>query len=364
LSQKLYQLALSLAPRVGDIYAKQLISYLGTAENVLKTPKGKLLKIPGVGEKIASGISDKSLLEKAEKILNDCQKANVKILHFTDDAYPSRLKLQDDSPSLLYCKGNIDLNFEKGIAIVGTREATKYGAKICQEFLENLKSLHCIVVSGLAYGIDIIAHKKCLELGIPTIGVMANGIDSVYPANHKAIAQQMIEEGALLTENPPGSKPDAPKFPARNRIIAGMTDATLVVEAAAKGGALITAEIANSYNKEIFAVPGNLDSPYSAGCNKLIKQHKAHIFTDFEDLVALMNWGEFEKKKKASPIELNLSGKELQIYDLLHKGNRSYSIDEMSRLTQISILELLPTLLQMEFSNILRSVPGNEYEIR
>jgi DNA processing protein len=364
LSQKLFQVALSLAPRVGDMYAKQLISYLGSAENVLKTPKAKLLKIPGVGDKTATGISDPSLLSKAEKILNDCEKDKVNILHFTDSEYPNRLKLLDDSPSLLYCKGDFDLNFEKGIAVVGTREATKYGAKICNEFIEQLLSINCVVVSGLAYGIDIIAHKKCIELGIPTIGVMANGIDSVYPSSHKSVALQMLENGALITENPPGSKPDAPKFPARNRIIAGMTDVTLVVEAAAKGGALITAEIANSYNKEIFAVPGNLDSPYSAGCNNLIKQHKAHLFTDFEDFASSMNWGKFEKKKKASPKELNLEGKQTQIYDLLLKNNRSYTIDEISRLTQISILELLPQLLDMEFANILRSVPGNEYEIR
>ncbi len=364
MNQKFYQVALSLAPRVGDIYTKQLISYLGSAEDVLKTPKAKLLKIPGVGEKTAAGISDPSLLQKAEKILTSCNQNKVEILYFTDENYPSRLKLIDDSPSLLYKKGDIDLNFEKGLAIVGTREATKYGSKICHEFLENLKSLDCVVVSGLAYGIDIIAHKKCLELGIPTIGIMANGIDTVYPSNHKYVAEQMLEMGALLTENAPGSKPDAPKFPARNRIIAGMTDATLVVEAAIKGGALITAEIANNYNKEIFAVPGNLDSPYSAGCNSLIKQHKAHIFISFEDFAANMNWGEFEQKPKASVKELMLSGKQAQIYELLLKNKRAYSIDEMSRLTQISVLELLPTLLEMEFSNVLRSVPGNEYEIR
>jgi DNA processing protein len=364
LSNKLFQLALSLAPRVGDMYTKQLISYLGSAEEVLKTPKAKLLKIPGVGDKIATGLSDSALLDKAEKILTDCQKNGVEILHFTDSSYPDRLKMLDDSPCILYKKGTADLNFKKGVAIVGTREATKYGAKMCDELLENLKSIDCTMVSGLAYGIDIIAHKKCLEIGLPTIGVMANGIDSVYPADHRIIAQKMQETGAVLTENPPGSRPDAPKFPARNRIIAGMTDVTIVVEAAAKGGALITAEIANSYNKEIFAFPGNLDATYSAGCNQLIKNHKAHIYTSFDDLTSIMNWGQFEARKKPKAQELNLSGKQLQIYELLHKTNKSATIDEISRLTQISILELLPILLEMEFANVLRSIPGNEYEIR
>lgn len=364
MNQKLFQIALSLAPRIGDLYSKQLISYLGSAEQVLKTPKAKLLKIPGIGEKTASGLSDSSLLDRAEKILNDCALNNVKILHFTDEEYPNRLKMIDDSPSLLYVKGDIDLNFEKGIAIVGTREATKYGHKICHEFLEQLKGIDCVVVSGLAYGIDIIAHKKCLELGIPTIGIMANGIDSVYPSDHRKIAHEMLETGALITENPPGSRPDAPKFPARNRIIAGMTDITFVVEAAIKGGALITAEIANSYNKEIFAVPGNLDATYSEGCNKIIHQHKANMYLNFEDFAASMNWGAFEKRKKAKAIDINLTGNQGKIYDLLLKADKSFSIDEISRLTQISILELLPVLLELEFSNILRSIPGNEYEIK
>lgn len=364
MNTKLFEIALSLAPRVGDFYAKQLISYLGSAEEVIKTPKAKLLKIPGVGHKIAEGISNKSLLITAENIIKQCDNNQVKILHFTDDAYPVRLKQIDDSPSLLYTKGDLDLNFKRSVAIVGTREATNYGKEVTEELVNELLALEdCVVVSGLAYGIDITAHKQCLKTNLPTVGVMANGIDSVYPSDHKSIAHRMLECGALITENPPGSKPDAPKFPARNRIIAGMTDLTIVIEGAKKGGALITAEIANSYHKEVFAVPGKINSKASQGCNNLIKQHKAHIYTCFDDMTSIMNWGKFEPKKPKSKPQ-NLSPIQSQVYDFMQKVDRRCSIDEISRLTQVSVLELLPVLLDMEFSNIIRSLQGNEYEIK
>lgn len=363
MSDKLYQVALSLAPGVGNMISKQLISYLGSPEEILKTPLAKLIKIPGIGPKTAQGISNPSHLLKAEKILKECSDDGSTIHYFTEPDYPSRLKLLDDSPCLLYKKGELNLNTPKSIAIVGTREATRYGKKITEELVEHLASIDCQVVSGLAYGIDIIAHKKCLEMGIPTVGVMANGINTVYPSEHKSIAKQMCQNGALLTENPPGSVPSPPKFPARNRIIAGMTDVTLVIEGATKGGALITASIANSYNKEVFAVPGPIDAKYSQGCNQLIRYHQAHIYTGFDDLTSIMNWGDYETVQKTRLKPDHLTELENTVYDFLNSSQKSCTLDEISRLTQVSILELLPVLLTMEFSNLIKTLPGNEYEI-
>ena len=363
MNNKFYEVALSLAPRVGDQNSKQLISYLGSAEQVLKTPTNKLIKIPGIGAKTAEGINNKDLLSKADKIINTCLKQSVTILYFKDDDYPAKLKEINDSPSLLYCKGNIDFNSKKSLAIVGTREATRYGKEQTENLISELKQIDCTVISGLAYGIDITAHKKCLDIGLPTYGVMANGIDMVYPWEHSAVAEKMLEYGGLITENPPGSKPDAPKFPARNRIIAGMSDATIVIEGTSKGGALITAEVANSYHREVFAVPGNINANYSKGCNQLIRDHKAHIYTEFSDLTSIMNWGEFEPKKPQKK-PAHLTKQEEVIYDFLLKRESPCTIDEISRLTQISILELMSLLLKLEFENIIRTLPGNEYEIK
>lgn len=362
--EKLYQVALSLAPGTGNMLTKQLISYLGSPKEILKTPMAGLLKIPGIGPKTANGLKSNELLKKAEKIITDCEREEVSLLYFQDEAYPSKLKVLDDSPCILYKKGALELNAtEKNIAIVGTREATRYGKKITEQILEDLQPLGINIISGLAYGIDVIAHKKCLELEIPTVGVMANGIDSVYPREHKEVAFNMLKQGALLTENPPGSRPDAPKFPARNRIIAGMSDVTIVVEGATKGGALITADIANSYNREVFAVPGNIDAKYSQGCNKLIRYHEAHIYTGLQDLTSIMNWGEYESKSKTKVKPTNLPPNEEKAYDFLVQANKSCTLDEISRLTQISVLELLPVLLNLEFANHIKTVPGNEYEI-
>ena len=364
MNEKLYQTALSLSPGIGNMLSKQLVSYIGSAQDIFNSSEQSLKKIPGIGPKIASGIKNKTNLEKADKILSDCAKDGVEVLYFQDKNYPNRLKVLDDSPCILYKKGTMDFNCEtKTVAIVGTREATRYGKKITEEILEDLSSIDCQIISGLAYGIDITAHKKCLELNLPTVGVMANGIDSVYPQDHRQVATQMCDSGALLTENPPGSKPDAPKFPARNRIIAGLSDVTIVVEGATKGGALITADIANSYNKEVFAVPGNIDAKYSQGCNKLIRYHEAHIYTCLSDLTSIMNWGEYDTNVKLKPKPTNLPPQEEKVYDFLLQANKSCTLDEISRLTQISVLELLPVLLNLEFANHIKTIPGNEYEV-
>ena len=289
---RLSLLALHFIPGVGDYLVRQVVSYCGSAEMVFKTPKGKLLKIPGVGSVTAGAILNGKPFHKAEKELAKAEKESVEVLFFTDKKYPSRLKNIPDAPSILYAKGNIDFENPKAVGIVGTRQATSYGKERVESLVTELVPHGTLIISGLAYGIDIHAHKQALKHNLPTLGVMGSGMDIIYPASHKETALKMLDHGGIVTENSFGTKPDAHNFPQRNRIIAGLCDALVVVEAAAKGGALITAEIANSYNKDVFAFPGGIGETYSAGCNNLIKINKANLLTSVKDLEYIMNWAE------------------------------------------------------------------------
>src|SRR6185295_17331439 len=301
-SERLSFLALHLVPGIGDRLIKQLVSYCGSAENVFKTPKGKLLRIPGIGGVTAEAIRTENTLHEAEQELKKAEKEDVEILFYTDKKFPSRLKAIEDSPSLLYVKGNTNLNQAKIVAIVGTRQATAYGRGMVDRIVEGLVPHQALIISGLAYGIDIQAHKQALRQNLSTVGILGSGMDVIYPAAHKETARKMLDYGGLITENRFGTQPDAHHFPARNRIIAGLCDALIIVEAAEKGGALITAEIANSYNKDVFAVPGNIGQTFSEGCNKLIKINKAHLLASSKDVEYIMNWG----LKKDSKTECTL----------------------------------------------------------
>lgn len=363
--EQIYRVALGLTAGVGDKLVKILISYCGSASNVFKTSRGKLLKIPGVGPKTADALLSKNTMAEAEQECQNIIKQGVNLLFFTDKAYPQRLKTIDDAPSLLYYKGNADLNADKIVAIVGTRSATAYGKNVTEQIIEELtRFTSLLVVSGLAYGIDITAHKAALKYNMPTVGVMASGIDIVYPAGHKPIAEDMLENGGLLTEHVIGTKPDAPYFPARNRIIAGMADVLIVVEAAVKGGALITAEIANSYNKDVFAVPGNIGSTYSEGCNQLIRAHKANIFTNVNDLEYIMNWEKGPASpKKASVLDISsLSAEEKQIVDLLRQ-TKDMIMDDISWKTQIPVGHLASMLLNLELQGFVKALPGKKFTL-
>ena len=365
MSDLLFKVGLTLIPNIGDVLAKQLISYCGSAEEVFKTPKAKLLKIPRIGKVLAECISKQDVLKRAEEIIDIAIKNNIEILYFEDKAYPDRLKQIDDSPCLMYYKGNADLNAEKVVAIVGTRNSTDYGNETTEKIVAQLKDHKVLVVSGLAYGIDIVAHRSALAANLKTVGVMANGLDTVYPSRHLGTARAMTECGGLLSENPFGSKPDAPKFPARNRIIAGMCDALIVVEAAEKGGALITAEIGHSYNKDVFAVPGNINRPYSMGCNNLIKQHKAIFLSSIKDLEKELNWDlkAQENMRKMEHVLAQLEGKEKLLVELLLK-NESMMVDELARKTQTEIYQLSGALLSLELQGIVKVLPGRKYALK
>jgi len=358
-------LALHFIPGVGDQLLKQLVSYCGTAEQVFKTPKGKLLKIPGIGPVTAESIRAGSTFHMAEKEIKKAEKEETEILFYTDKKYPGRLKSIEDAPSLLYCKGNANLNHTKSVAIVGTRQATEYGKEIVSKIIEELKPHGAIIVSGLAYGIDIQAHKQALKNNLPTLAVMGSGMDIIYPAIHKDTAKKIVSQGALLTENHFGVKPDAHHFPARNRIIAGLCDALIVVEAAEKGGALITAEIANSYNKDVFAIPGSLAQTYSEGCNKLIRNNKASIYTSIKDLEYLLNWSVEEKNPKEKKMRdySAFSVDEQKVLSVLQKKAGPVMIDELTITTAFSPSQLASLLLGLEFSNAVKSLPGKQFTL-
>jgi DNA processing protein len=363
--EQIYRVALGLTSGVGDKLTKILISYCGSASEVFKARKGKLLKIPGVGPKTAEALLSKHTLVEAEEECEKALKQGASMLFFTDADYPHRLKVIEDAPTLLYLKGKVNLNAQRIVAIVGTRSATSYGKNITEEIVEGLSGNESLlIVSGLAYGIDIAAHKAALKYNIATLGVMASGIDIVYPSAHKSTANLMQEQGGLLTEYPVGTKPDAPYFPARNRIIAGLADALIVVEAAAKGGALITAEIANSYNKDIFAIPGNVGSTYSEGCNRLIQSHKAGIFTSVPDMMYMMNWQEKGSHRKGTPLlDISaLSDEEKQVINLLQQ-TKEMQIDEISWKAQIPVGLLASLLLGLELQGLIKAMPGKKFSL-
>lgn len=361
-SPSIFKVGITLIPGIGDKTIKQLVSYCGSAEAVFKETKGKLLKIPGIGTKATDALASSSVFKEAEAIINRVVKEGTQLLFFTDQHYPDRLKVIDDSPCLLHYNGSADLNNSKIISIVGTRRATLYGQEITRQLVEDLAPHNPIIISGLAYGIDIAAHKAALDFGLETIGVMASGLNIIYPNVHIKQATQMLTQGGLLTEFNFDAPPDRHNFPSRNRIIAGMSDATIVIEAAQKGGALITADIAHSYNKEVFAVPGEINKIYSQGCNALIKNHKAQLITSAKDIERELHWGSTtirERKKQLQ--DLNLNEQELKLVHVL--SETPVTLDEIARKAQLPIGQLSSDLLTLEFRGVVKSLPGNRYSL-
>jgi len=357
------QVALDLIPGIGNQGIKQLISYCNSAQGVFNAPKSKLLKIPGVGEKLAETIIHHKPYHRAEEIISRTSKIGAKILHYTHKKYPQKLKNTPDAPSLLYVKGSGDLNPCKTVAVVGTRRATEYGKRVTEKIIKELKILGVTVVSGLAYGIDIQAHKACLSNGLPTLAVLAGGLDRIYPSAHKKYAEEIQSNGVILSESIPGTIPDRHLFPARNRIIAGLADATIVVEAAEKGGALITAHIADSYNRLVFAVPGNVDNNYSQGTNRLISSQKALIYTGAEDLIYHLNW-DIDQEERHQEVMPDLPEEERLIFELLTTQGQPMEIDLISIKTQIPINRVASVLLNLEFQGLIRSLPGKKFGLK
>lgn len=361
---RLSLLALHFIDGIGDYLIKQVISYTGSAEKAFKTPKGKLMQIPGVGEVTAEAILNGRPFQEAEKELRRAEKESVELVFYMDKKYPSRLKSIPDAPSILYIKGNIDFENPKSVAIVGTRQATEYGKAQVEKIIQELAPHQPLIVSGLAYGIDIHAHKQAVKHNLPTIGIMGSGMDRIYPATHRDTAKKMFEHGGLVTENCFGTKPDAHNFPQRNRIIAGLCDALLVMEAAEKGGALITAEIANSYNKDVFACPGSIGETFSAGCNNLIKSNKAHLLSSVKDIEYIMGWDAAKPpRKRASATLEGYEPDEQTVLKVMIDKKANVLIDELSWKANLPVSQLASVLLGLEFKGIVKSMPGKQYAL-
>lgn len=365
--EKIYQVALSMVPGIGDITSKTLVSYCGSAKEVFKKNRNQLSKIPGIGQVNADKIISFNKFSDAESEINKCNKHKIEILFFTDKSYPKKLKHAPDSPTILFYRGSSNLNNQKTVAIVGTRKSTSYGREFTETIIEKLAPHKALIVSGLAYGIDINAHKAALKYGLETIGVMASGLDIIYPDLHRKTAIEMLKHGGLLTEFKIGMKPEAHNFPSRNRIIAGMSDVIIVVEAAKKGGALITAEIANSYNRDVFALPGDIGKFFSEGCNNLIKSNKAHLLTSIEDIEYIMNW---ESQSDGTDLEdkyydySKLSEEEKNIIETLKQSTDGLIVDELSWKSQIPLNKLASILLNLEFNGVVKTIPGKKYRLK
>jgi DNA processing protein len=365
--EKLYQVALSMIPGIGDVISKTLVSYCGSAKEVFRKKKPQLTKIPGLGTYHADKILAFNKFSAAEDEIELCRKHEVNLLFFTDKKYPKKLKHAPDSPTLLYHKGSADLNNPKTVAIVGTRKSTTYGRDFTEMIVERLAAHNALIVSGLAYGIDITAHKAALRNKLDTVGVMGSGMDIIYPSAHRHTALDMLEHGGLLTEIRMGAQPDRHNFPSRNRIIAGMSDVIIVIEAAVRGGAIITAEIGNSYNRDVFALPGNVENKRSQGCNNLIKQNKAHLLTGIEDIEYIMNWqtpegGTVSQEKYYDFTQL--SEDERSVVETLTLSKDGLVIDELSWKAQIPLNKLASLLLNLELTGIVKPLPGKKYRLK
>ena len=358
-----HKIALGLIPRIGDINARKLVSHFGCVEAVFNEPYRILIKIPGIGSGIAKYICDRTYLDTAEKEAEYVTNNNIRTYFYLDNDYPFRLRQCDDSPVVFFFKGNCNPDTSKILSVVGTRNATTRGRELCEKIIGGLAAGHpdLVIVSGLAYGIDIASHKAALANNLQTIGVLAHGFKTTYPAIHASTAKAMVDKGGLLTDFLSDALPERNNFLKRNRIIAGLADATLVVESGIKGGALVTADIANSYNRDVFAVPGRPEDQWSAGCNALIRNNKAFLTECSDDIEFFLNWKP-EKSKPAVQKTLfsDMDDIEKQICELLIREGEM-TIDTICRSLDIPVYKLSSLLLQMEFKGVVKCFPGNIY---
>jgi DNA processing protein len=362
----LHKIALSIIPGIGGILARNIVAYVGSIEEIFTESKQSLNKIPGIGEINAKRIKDKNILIKAEKELRFIEKNKIDVHFYTDKNYPRRLKMCVDAPIILYSKGNLNLNEQNIVSIVGTRNATDYGKQVCDDLVREFseRNYNVLVVSGLAYGIDIQAHKSALKYKVPTAGVVGHGLDKMYPTLHIETARKMLKEGGLVSDFPSGSKIDPSNFIRRNRIIAGLADATIVVESATKGGALITADIASSYNRDVFAFPGRAGDSYSKGCNQLIRNSGANLIEGIDDLEFFMGWEQTTKNEAVqSSLFVELSGEEEKIVNLLREKGELF-IDQISSELTLPVSRVSAMLLSLEFKNVLLALPGKMYKLK
>jgi len=359
----LYQIALTLVPNIGPVQAKILTEHFGNAQNIFTASKNQLGNIEGIGAIKAKSIKTFDNFSTAEREIAFIEKHKIETFFLKDEKYPKRLLNCYDSPTLLYFRGNADLNTAKIISIIGTRNNTEYGRQQTEQLISELQSHQILIVSGLAYGIDAIAHKTAVLNNKPTVGVLAHGLDKIYPSQHAALAKQMLLNGGLLTEFRQETLPEKHNFPRRNRIVAGMADATVVIETAVKGGSMITAELANDYNRDVFAFPGKVTDSKSAGCNQLIKNNKAVLLTDTAQLIEMLGWSEKKvKRKEQKELFISLSDDEQILINIL-KEKETVHIDEIFLKSGLTSSTIASAMLNLEFQNAVTSLPGKMYRL-
>ena len=361
--QELFHLlALLQVEGVGDIMAKKLINHCGSAEAVFKTKTSQIATIDGIGSILIQNLKSKSVFEKAEQELEFIKSNEINVSYFQDEDYPDRLKHCIDGPVLLFTSGNIELKNKKIISIVGTRQITSYGMEFCRKLIEDLAPLDPVIISGFAYGVDIFAHQLAMDNNLQTIGVVAHGLNQIYPKTHKKYVAKMEQNGGFMTEFWSSSNPEKENFVRRNRIVAGISEATIVIESAERGGSLITANIANDYNRDVFAVPGRTTDKYSQGCNNLIKTQKANLLTSAADLVYILNW---DIESKAKPVQkqlfVTLENDEQKVYDYLLKNGKEL-MDIIALRCDFPIYKISGMLLNMELKGVIRPLPGKLFE--
>ena len=359
----LYVLALQRVKGIGDINAKKLIAHCGSAKKVFKEKRRIIKDIFGFGTISVNNLFDKENLIEAEEELKYIQNNHIQTLYFTDKNYPERLKHCIDGPILMFKEGNIDLTTGPIISIVGTRQITSYGRDFCEKLIADLKAYNPIIVSGFAYGVDICAHKSAIKNNLQTIGVLAHGFEEVYPKIHKKYISEIHKNGGFLTDFWHNDQPQRENFLKRNRIVAGMSEATIIIESAEKGGSLVTADIANSYSRDVFAVPGRSTDLYSKGCNDLIKNNKAAILTSGKDLIDMLNWESPKSEKKSIQKQLfvELTENEQLLYDFLTQNGKEL-LDLISLNCKLPIHQTTSLLFNLEMKGMVKPLPGKLYE--
>lgn len=353
------QIALTLLSGIGSKRARIIISYFQDLEEFFTQKKLDINKLPGVTENMISVKQRREALEKADKIIEEIEKLNGNILFFTDTNYPKKLKQCEDAPLVLYSRGNINWQSKRTVAIVGTRKMTDYGKALVEELVDGLASADVTIISGMAYGVDICSHKQALKNQMETWGVLGHGLDKMYPHLHRKVAEKMVDHGGLITEFIPGIDIDPGNFPMRNRIVAGLCDATVVVESGISGGSIITANLARDYHREVFAFPGDVRRESSAGCLKLIRENSAGLIQSSADLIQSMEWVT-EKKANQASLFHQLNPSEELIVDFLNE-KRELNLDALGYLTKIPVQQVSAFLLDLEFRGIVRSLPGRRY---
>lgn len=364
-SELVHQISLTLIPHIGPVQARTLSEHFKSASAVFAAKTSQLQRLEGIGEARAAAIRSFTDFKRAEEETVFIEKHGITPLFITDPGYPQRLLNCYDAPVLLYYKGNADLNASRVVAVVGTRHYTEYGKHLAEQLIRDLADRNILIISGLAFGIDAIAHKAAMKYELPTAGVLAHGLDQLYPPEHHALAKDMIRKGGgLITEFRSKTKPDKHNFPIRNRIVSGMSDAVVVVETGEKGGSMITAELANGYNRDVFAFPGRINDSKSSGCNHLIKKNKAVLLTGANDLLELMNWDDQQKpaavRQKALFVDLNEDEK--KVVDVLSERTATH-IDELQLRTGLSVSTIASVTLSLELQNVVVSLPGKLYQL-